>query len=127
MAAKLHLAEDALALHLFLERLEGLVDIVVTDKNLHACFLLKSEILLLAARGPGNGRPSRGVGSRSGVKSPSFTRISIAGAKPSVRMRAGCHPGSPAARRAGAVDKFLRCFPAVQCNPSRRRDFAGRA
>ena len=39
MAAQLHLAEDALALHLFLERLEGLVDIVVTDENLHAAFL----------------------------------------------------------------------------------------
>src|SRR4051812_37665146 len=36
MAAELHLAEDALALHLFLQRLEGLIDIVVTDENLHA-------------------------------------------------------------------------------------------
>jgi hypothetical protein len=34
MAAKLHLAENALALHLLLERLEGLVDIVVADENL---------------------------------------------------------------------------------------------
>jgi hypothetical protein len=40
VAAKLHLAEDALALHLFLERLEGLVDVVVSDENLHASFLL---------------------------------------------------------------------------------------
>jgi hypothetical protein len=37
VAAKLHLAEDALALHLLLQRLEGLVDIIVTDENLHAC------------------------------------------------------------------------------------------
>ena len=37
MAAKLHLAENALALHLLLQRFEGLVDIVVTDENLHAC------------------------------------------------------------------------------------------
>jgi hypothetical protein len=37
MAAKLHLAEDALALHLLLERLEGLIDVVVTNENLHAC------------------------------------------------------------------------------------------
>ena len=37
MAAELHLAEDALALHLFLQHLEGLVDIVVADENLHAC------------------------------------------------------------------------------------------
>jgi hypothetical protein len=37
MAAKLHLAENALTLHLFLERLEGLVDIVVANEYLHAC------------------------------------------------------------------------------------------
>ena len=37
MAAKLHLAENTLALHLFLQRLEGLIDVVVTDENLHAC------------------------------------------------------------------------------------------
>jgi hypothetical protein len=37
MAAKLHLAENALALHLLLERLEGLIDVVVTNENLHAC------------------------------------------------------------------------------------------
>ena len=36
MTAQLHFAEDALALHLLLKRLEGLVDVVVTDKNLHA-------------------------------------------------------------------------------------------
>ena len=35
MAAQLHLAEDALALHLLLERLERLIDIVVTNENLH--------------------------------------------------------------------------------------------
>src|SRR5262245_46951697 len=40
VAAKLHLAEDALALHLLLERLEGLIDIIVPDENLHASFLL---------------------------------------------------------------------------------------
>src|SRR6266849_3494130 len=38
--AQLHLAENALALHLLLERLEGLIDVVVTDENLHALFLL---------------------------------------------------------------------------------------
>ena len=31
----LHLAERPLALHLLLQRLEGLVDVVVTDKNLN--------------------------------------------------------------------------------------------
>src|SRR5450631_4388868 len=40
MAAKLHLAENALALHLLFERLEGLVDIVVANENLHACSLV---------------------------------------------------------------------------------------
>jgi hypothetical protein len=39
MAAKLHLAEYALALHLPLQHPEGLVDIVVADENLHAVFL----------------------------------------------------------------------------------------
>jgi hypothetical protein len=39
MAAELHLAEDALALHFLLQYSEGLVDIVVTDENLHAAFL----------------------------------------------------------------------------------------
>src|SRR5580765_3286314 len=36
MAAELHLAEDTLALHLLLQRLEGLIDIVIADENLHA-------------------------------------------------------------------------------------------
>jgi hypothetical protein len=40
MAAELHLAEYALALHLLLERLQGLVDVVVADENLHASFPL---------------------------------------------------------------------------------------
>jgi hypothetical protein len=39
MLTELHLTEEALALHLLLQRPEGLVDIVVTDKNLHAAFL----------------------------------------------------------------------------------------
>jgi hypothetical protein len=36
MTAKLHLAENALALHILFLRLEGLIDIVVTNENLHA-------------------------------------------------------------------------------------------
>src|SRR5437588_11564429 len=35
MAAELHLAENPLALHLLLQRLEGLVHIVVANENLH--------------------------------------------------------------------------------------------
>jgi hypothetical protein len=45
MAAEFHLAEDALALHLLLKHLEGLVDIVVTDKNLHAAFLFDRAMM----------------------------------------------------------------------------------
>ena len=39
MLAKFHLAEDAFALHLPLQRLERLVDIVVSNENLHEAFL----------------------------------------------------------------------------------------
>jgi len=39
MLAELHLAEDAFALHLSLQRLEGLINIVVADENLHAVLL----------------------------------------------------------------------------------------
>jgi hypothetical protein len=35
MAAESHLAKNTFALHLLLQHPEGLVDIVVTDKNLH--------------------------------------------------------------------------------------------
>jgi hypothetical protein len=35
MAAELHFTEDAFALHLLLEGLEGLINIVVADENLH--------------------------------------------------------------------------------------------
>src|SRR5699024_2270271 len=37
MLPELHLAENALALHLLLEGAERLIDIVVTDKYLHVC------------------------------------------------------------------------------------------
>src|SRR5215212_6338289 len=36
VSAELHLAENTLALHLLLQRLEGLIDIVIADENLHA-------------------------------------------------------------------------------------------
>jgi len=45
MAAELHFAEDALALHLLLQHLESLVDIVVTDENLHVVFSSSIERL----------------------------------------------------------------------------------
>src|SRR4029453_7856328 len=42
VAAKLHLAENPLSLHLFLQRLVGLVNVVVANKNLHACSFVVS-------------------------------------------------------------------------------------
>jgi hypothetical protein len=44
MPTELHLAEDAFALHLLLQHLESLVDIVVTDENLHLVFLFNSTV-----------------------------------------------------------------------------------
>src|SRR5450830_1638917 len=44
MAEELHLAEDALALHLLLQHLESLVDIVVTDEYLHAAILFDRAV-----------------------------------------------------------------------------------
>ena len=44
MTAQLHLAENALALHLLLQHLEGLVDIVAMDENLHSAFLFDRAI-----------------------------------------------------------------------------------
>jgi hypothetical protein len=49
MFAELHLAEDAFALHPLLQHLEGLVDIVVTDENLH---VVSSLIYRLIGREP---------------------------------------------------------------------------
>jgi hypothetical protein len=44
MLAELHLAEEALALHLLLQCSEGLLDVVVADENLHAAFLFIREV-----------------------------------------------------------------------------------
>ena len=44
MSTELHLAEDTLALHLFLQRPGGLVDIVVTDENLHVALLFDQAV-----------------------------------------------------------------------------------
>ena len=44
MSTELHLTEDALALHLSLQRLEGLVDIVVADENLHVELLFDQAV-----------------------------------------------------------------------------------
>jgi hypothetical protein len=58
MATEFHLAEYALALHLPLQQLEGLVDIVVADENLHAVFLFDRAVdgLMAEALGPTGAR-----------------------------------------------------------------------
>ena len=53
MAAQLHLAENALALHLLLQHLKGLVDIVVTDEDLHSAFLFDRALMGPMPRRPG--------------------------------------------------------------------------
>src|SRR6201981_199262 len=58
MAADFHLAEYAFALHLPLQHLKGLVDIVVADENLHAVFLFDR-----AANGP-DGQGAQATGAR---------------------------------------------------------------
>src|SRR5947209_11761303 len=45
MAAELHLAENALTLHLLLQHPERLIDIVVADENLHSHYLSAVERL----------------------------------------------------------------------------------
>lgn len=56
VTAKLHFTEDTLALHLLLERLESLIDVVVTNENLH----VKSPLLYMRLNliGQGDGPPS---------------------------------------------------------------------
>jgi hypothetical protein len=44
VTVQLHLAKDALALHLLLQNLKGLVDIVVAYENLHSVFLFGRAI-----------------------------------------------------------------------------------
>jgi hypothetical protein len=36
VTAELHLAENTLTLHLLLQRLESLIDVIIADENLHA-------------------------------------------------------------------------------------------
>jgi hypothetical protein len=45
MFAELHLAEHTFALHLLLQRLKGLVDIIVSDENLHVVSSLVSLLI----------------------------------------------------------------------------------
>src|SRR5215475_6236190 len=60
MPAKLHFAENALALHLLLERLEGLIDVIVPDENLHASFLFPKWRPANTVRAPRSAAAKRG-------------------------------------------------------------------
>src|SRR4029453_7553162 len=76
VAAKFHLAKNPLALHLLLQRLEGLVDIVVADENLNAPFLSFRYPQCTGARRSATEARPRGLPmgracSRISVKSPS--------------------------------------------------------
>ena len=75
MLAELHLTEDAFALHLLLQRPEGLVDIVVTDENLHVVFLLIQRLI-----GPTDAAPgplAHGYAQLSLSRPESFLRLSL--------------------------------------------------
>jgi hypothetical protein len=54
MTAELHLAENTLALHLLLQRLEGLVDIIIANENLHAASSSMDRIGISLGRKVGN-------------------------------------------------------------------------
>jgi hypothetical protein len=56
IAAEFHLAEYALALHLPLQHLKGLVDIVVADEHLHAVFLFDERSMGPIAKALGHWR-----------------------------------------------------------------------
>src|SRR5262249_11480485 len=71
MPAKLHFAENALALHLLLERLEGLIDVIVPDENLHASFLFENSWMAASQyRAPRMRRCQAPASSRPEAKSP---------------------------------------------------------
>jgi hypothetical protein len=57
MAAELHLAENTLALHLLLQHLQGLIDIVIANENLHAASSSIDRIGILVRQKAGE-RPS---------------------------------------------------------------------
>ena len=68
MLAELHLAEDAFALHLFLQHLEGLINIVVADENLHAVLLFNPTFDV-----PGSGLVPGPTGRRYALPQPQRT------------------------------------------------------
>jgi hypothetical protein len=81
--AELHFAEDAFALHPLLQHLEGLVDVVVSDENLHAAFLHEIK----SVNGP-DGQSARATGSHNlevghePVREDQLLNISLSAALP---------------------------------------------
>jgi hypothetical protein len=55
MTAELHLAENTLTLHLLLERLESLIDIIIANENLHAASSSINRIGIRVKRGTDEG------------------------------------------------------------------------
>src|SRR5262249_16474855 len=62
--AKLHLAEDPLALHLLFERLEGLINIVVANENLHEASFIGWQSGNLGTAGDGQNGLNPASGAR---------------------------------------------------------------
>ena len=84
MGAQLHRSENALTLHLLFQHLEGLVDIVVTNENLHAAYLLDEAGIGRAARLPAGGYTQfewilHGYLARPGAKHNRGREISVKG------------------------------------------------
>ena len=105
MAAELHLAEDALPLHLLLKHLEGLFDIVVPDENLHAAFLFDRAV-----------ERTNGQGARTTGERICTIRIPMASAK-----RGRGHPDGAPAQLELKTERFgmaFRLFLALRFCPS---------
>jgi hypothetical protein len=97
MATEFHLAEYAFALHLPLQHLKGLVDIVVADENLHAVFLFDR-----AVNGPDCHARATGARIRnSGTKGTSGTnqRRYLKACLPMGTMAANCKNTETSVRR----------------------------
>jgi hypothetical protein len=98
MAAKLHLAENALALHLLLQRLEGLVDVIVTDENLHECSFVGSDLgkwgskkalKRALSRLAINRNPAKSPLANRGIAAPCGAKPRLAGVENLIRLLAG--------------------------------------
>src|SRR5262245_14304640 len=104
MAAKLHFAEDALALHLLLQRLERLVDVVVTDENLHAAFLMLPMCLMY--RSP----PIRNRSATA--RAPHDVGVYQNQREESIAVLTSCHPrASPGLLRSDADARLRAAWP----------------